>query len=60
MNVDLALAVAVWYLILAAGFAIAGWQCALLIFIASTVACVAYMLLDMKSKEDEIVEEDDK
>lgn len=58
MSIILALAIAVWYLILAAGFFAIGWQCAALIFIASTVACVAYMLLDAESKEDEVCEED--
>jgi hypothetical protein len=58
MSITLALVIAVWYLVLATGFFAIGWQCAALIFVASTIACVAYMLLDVESKEDEVYEED--
>ena len=59
MSITLALVIAVWYLVLATGFFAIGWQCAALIFIASTIACIIFYLLDLESREDEICEEDE-
>ena len=59
MSITLALVIAVWYLVLAAGFFAIGWQCAVLILIASTITCVIVYLLDLESREDESCEEDE-